>query len=170
MKTALLVLMFAAAGWTQNADDQCCKCDQSFRSGRGAEVVCLTPKEMHSRVEHLEPLRPSGLGKGVNLTGRIVLQVRFGADGKVECARAKSGHPIAISAAMEAIKKWIFRPPTPGGEPKAGCGSVTIKYRLRDRGSTTELGAVQGRIPQFATFAGTSQGGYGYDGSTGLRI
>ena len=77
----------------------CCKCEDPGRSG---EVICLNDKEMRDRVDHIEPLKPSGLDKGLKLAGIVVVEIRFEASGKVACVRAESGHPIAISAAMEA--------------------------------------------------------------------
>ena len=102
-------------------------------------MICLHAKQMRSHVDHIEPLQPSGLGNGLNLAGTVVLEIQFGADGKVGCSRARSGHPIAISAAMNAIPKWTFKPLILDDVAKGGCGRITIKYRLRDQGSTTEL-------------------------------
>jgi hypothetical protein len=94
---------------------------------------------MRGHVDHVEPLNPSGLDKGLNLSGSVVMEMRYGIDGKVACARAKSGHPIAIAATMDAIRKWTFKPVLSHGTEKGGCGTITIKYRLRDQGSSTEL-------------------------------
>jgi len=139
MKAAFVaLLLIAGAGLAQPGPDACCKCEHTG-PGQTGDVVCLSAKEMRSHVDHIEPLQPSGLGKGLNLAGTVVVEIRFGADGKVQCSRAKSGHPIAISAAMEAIPKWTFKPVVSSGAPKAGCGRLTIKYKLRDQGSSTEL-------------------------------
>jgi len=84
------------------------------------------------------PLPPS-LDKGLKLAGIVVMEMRFGPSGRVACARVKSGHPIAVSPAMEAVRKWTFKPVVSNGVAKAGCGRMTIKYRLRDQGSSTKL-------------------------------
>jgi hypothetical protein len=139
MNAAFMILLLAAgAGWAQPSSDACCKCDPGS-SDQSGDVICLTAKEMRGHVDHIELLQPSGLGKGLNLAGTVVVEVRFGPDGKVACSRARSGHPIAISAAMEALPKWTFKPVASTGAPKAGCGRLTIKYRLRDQGSTTKI-------------------------------
>lgn len=114
----------------------CCTCGNS---GRSDDVVCLSTKEMRDHADHIQPLKLSGLDRDLNLAGIVVIEVRFDISGKVACARAKSGHPIAVSAAMEAVPKWTFKPLVTNGVPKAGCGRITIKYRLRDQGSSTEL-------------------------------
>lgn len=135
-----LITMLVATGscWPQTGSEACCKCDPR-PSAVLNDVICLGTKQMRGQVDHVEPLKPSGLGKALNLSGTVLVEIRFDADGKVVCSRAKSGHPIAIAAAMEAIPKWTFKPLTSNGVAKAGCGRLTIKYRLRDRGSSTEL-------------------------------
>ncbi len=120
----------------QSPSVPCCNCEASERS---QGMVCLNAKEMHDHVDHMEPLKPSGLDKGLNLAGIVVVEMRFDARGNVACARAKSGHPIAIAAAMVAVQKWTFKPVVSGGVAQGGCGPITIKYRLRDRGSSTKL-------------------------------
>ena len=132
-----ILLLIAGGGAGQNGDS-CCKCEIHSAS-ESSGVVCLTEKEMRSHVDHIEPLQPSGLGTGLNLSGTVVMEIRFDPDGKVACARATSGHPIAISAATQAIPKWTFKSIVSNGVRKTGCGRITIRYHLRDRGSSTEL-------------------------------
>lgn len=114
-------------------------CNNCETSAHAVDLACLNAKEMRDHVDHVEPLKPSVLDKGLNLAGTVVVEVRFDASGKVACARAKSGHPIAISAAMEAVQKWTFKPLVSSGVAKGGCGLIRIKYRLRDQGSSTKL-------------------------------
>lgn len=136
-KASFIVLL---AGWlaAQSPSTPCCYCDASVPR-QPDDVICLTAKEMRERVVHLEPLKPSELDKGLNLRGVVGLEVHFDPSGKVACARAKSGHPIAIAAAMKAVRKWTFRPLVLKGAEKGGCGPITIRYRLRNQGSSTEL-------------------------------
>src|SRR5260370_15206813 len=99
MTTAVTILLLAAgAGWAQARSGRCCECDGHTSSDQ-TDVVCLSSKEMRDHVDHIEPLQPSGLGKDLNLAGTVVVEFRFVPDGKVACARARSVHPIAISAA-----------------------------------------------------------------------
>jgi TonB family protein len=136
-RASFIVLLI---GWlsAQSPSAPCCTCDTSGPE-RPDDVVCLNAKEMRGRVDHVEPLKPSGLDKGLNLRGTVALEIRFDASGKLACARAKSGHPIAIAAAMDAVRRWTFRPLMSNGAAKGGCGPITIKYRLREKGSSTEL-------------------------------
>lgn len=138
MRVFAILLLISGVGVAQDGDT-CCKCEAHSPSEHSGGAICLTDREMRSHVDHIEPLQPSGLGTGLNLSGTVVMEIRLDPNGKVACARAKSGHPIAISAAMQAIPKWTFKPVLSNGVRKAGCGRITIKYSLRDRGSSTEL-------------------------------
>ena len=138
-KVLVTLLLAAGACWSQTRPVTCCKCDPRASAVQPRDVICLGAKRMRGQVDHIEPLKLSGLGKGLNLSGTVLVEVRFDGDGRVVCSRAKSGHPIAIAAVIEAIPKWRFKPLTPNGVAKAGCGRITIKYRLGDRGSSTEL-------------------------------
>jgi outer membrane biosynthesis protein TonB len=131
----VILLLVASASWTQTGTESCCSCS----TGRSNDAICLSAKEMRAHVDHIEQLRPSGLGQNINLAGTVIVEIRFGPDGKVACARAKSGHPIAIAAAMKAVPKWTFKPPVFKGSARPGCGQITIKYHLRDLDSSTEI-------------------------------
>ena len=140
MRAPFIVLLVAVAmGASQRGPAPCCKCDGVVSSARPNDAVCLNSREMRDQIEHVEPLKPSGLGRGLNLAGTVVVELRFDPDGKVACFRALGGRPIAVAAAMEAVRKWTFKPLMANGVARAGCGRLTIKYRLRDQGSSTEL-------------------------------
>jgi hypothetical protein len=133
----LFALLFAAAFvCAQERSIPCCNCDPTSRP---ADAICLRPDQIRDRVRHIEPLRPSGLDKGLKLVGTLVVEVRIDADGKVECANAIEGNPIAISAAMLALPKWTFKTFVKNGPPRPACGRLKIRYRLSDKASSTKL-------------------------------
>jgi hypothetical protein len=131
-----LVLSLVIFG-SKLGSDFCCKCEQSPE--QSSAIICLSKKEMRAQVNHIEPLQLSGLDRHINIFGDVEIEVRFGPEGKVECVRTISGHPIAKSATVVSIKKWTFKPLILNGMPKSGCGRITIKYHLREKGSSTEL-------------------------------
>jgi hypothetical protein len=134
--TIIVVLFLSSFAFAQEHAVPCCNCE----SGSGsAEAVCMAADPIRKHVDHIEPLRPSGLDKNLNLTGLLVVEVRFGTDGKVECTRVVSGNPIATAPAMQALPKWTFKPLVSGGAPQRGCGQLTIHYHLSDKGSSTKL-------------------------------
>ncbi len=135
-RVAFVVPLLVNAILAEAASAPCCDCGSPERPN---DVICLNAEQMRNQVDHIEPLKSSGLDKGLNLSGIVVVEMRFDSAGKVSCAQAKSGHPIAIAAAMAAVPKWTFKPVVSAGAAKGGCGTVRIKYRLRERGSSTKL-------------------------------
>ena len=63
----------------------------------------------------------------------------FDAAGNVSRAQWLCGHPLVIGVALNAVKKWTFKPVVKKGMKRGGCGIVTIKYDFRNRGASTEL-------------------------------
>ncbi len=134
---ALIVLIFGAPfAVAQEQEASCCNDNPG---GGSAEVVRMTTDQIRRYVDHIEPLRPSGLDRNLRLSGILVVEVRFGTDGKVECVRATSGTPIAIAAAVEALPQWTFKPFVSDGIARRACGKITIAYRFSNKSSSTKL-------------------------------
>ena len=115
----------------------CCTCEKVANSD---SVIRLTAKEMRDHVDHLEPLKAPGFGAtGIRGNGIVRLEIWFDPAGNVSRRRAICGHPIPLSAAMRAVRKWTFKPVVRKGVKRGGCGIVTIKFRFRDREASTEL-------------------------------
>jgi protein TonB len=64
----------------------------------------------------------------------VRLALRIGADGRVEGAQvaASSGFPRLDQAALEAARRWRFRPATQGGVPVAATLPTAVHFRLTD--------------------------------------
>ncbi len=114
----------------------CCHCDAIPQS---SDVVCLSTDQISRRVRHIEPLHATGLDKDLNLAGTVVIEVKIGASGQIECAHAVQGNPIAVSAAMRALPKWTFSPSTKDETSRSSCGRLRIRFRLSTHHSSTKL-------------------------------
>ncbi len=66
--------------------------------------------------------------------GVVRLSLRVGIDGQVEAAEVSvsSGFPRLDSAAVEAARRWRFRPATQGGLPVAATLPTAVHFRLTD--------------------------------------
>ena len=66
--------------------------------------------------------------------GVVRLALRVGSDGRVEAAEvsASSGFPRLDQAALEAARRWRFRPATQGGLPVAATLPTAVHFRLTD--------------------------------------
>jgi len=95
----------------------------------GAELVDIAEYDLDIYEENPED---HDHHKDLNLAGIVVMEIRFEPNGTVACARAKSGHPVAIAAAMEAVRRWTFKPLVSNGVAKGACGSITISAYSQD--------------------------------------
>jgi protein TonB len=66
--------------------------------------------------------------------GVVRLALRVGIDGQVEAAEVavSSGFPRLDAAAVEAARRWRFRPATQGGLPVAATLPTAVHFRLTD--------------------------------------
>ena len=105
-----------------------CVAGQEYLRDSRRRPVWLNSHELMERVLEKQPIaRPSLLGKS-GLQGDVTVQVLINVSGKVECVRAVKGHPLAISAAVECVSKWVFKPHTLNGHRKSVLGILRIPY------------------------------------------
>ena len=67
-------------------------------------------------VEHAPPAYPP-LAIAARVQGAVVLDLTIGKDGYVEDLKVVSGHPLLVKNAIEAVKRWTYKPFVIKGEP-----------------------------------------------------
>ena len=89
--------------------------------GSTAGVAIVSPTSMFAQQEiktdeltrkpktKVSPVYPE-LAKRMSITGTVRLSVVVSANGQVKNTKAIGGHPILVSAAMDAMKQWRFEP------------------------------------------------------------
>lgn len=77
----------------------------------GEQDVPLTASEevLSHLTNRVEPMYPP-LAKIARIRGSVLVRLIIGADGKVRGARALSGHPLLVEAALDAVRQWSFTP------------------------------------------------------------
>lgn len=96
--------------------------------------------DMHKHIRSVAPLDPpASAGKGLHLDGVTTLHVAFGESGRVECVTVVRGQSAAAQAIAKSVKDWTFKPYKDRGKLRAAAGDLTIKYHLRDQGSTASV-------------------------------
>jgi hypothetical protein len=102
-----------------------CRDHQSlWRDARG-EPVRLSSKELKNRRISCET--PKLLGQWCG-KGQMMFQVVINAEGKIECAEAITKfHPWIKPHAMDALKKWTFKPVEVDGKPIAALG-IAVRF------------------------------------------
>ncbi len=62
------------------------------------------------------------------LLGKVHLRVVIGPDGSVKDVSALSGNPALAEAAVKAVRRWKYRPPTMNGQAVEAETTVTINF------------------------------------------
>jgi protein TonB len=70
------------------------------------------------------------LARQAHVTGSVLLEAEISKDGSVEDLRVISGHPLLLSAAIEAVKQWRYKPYMVGGERVPVSTQVEISFSL----------------------------------------
>ena len=99
------------------------QCGETSNFAPDKQVTRLKPREMN---QHVVTCKTPRLPGNVDATGTVVIEVAVNAAGDVECLRAISGHPIIRGAAVEAAKRWKFKPLIVGRAAKPYSGFIAV--------------------------------------------
>jgi protein TonB len=101
-----------------------------------APVDTSHPLRLPSKVlqgKALERHKPDypALARQIRLEGSVSVEVVIGPDGRVEAARAVNGHPLLISAAVQAAALWRFQPTLLNEVPVRVTGVIVFNFSLQ---------------------------------------
>ena len=90
-----------------------------------------TSPEPLGSLDNKQPRYPE-LARKRGQQGQVTLLVRVNAEGGVQNAiiQTGSGYSLLDKSALDAVKKWRFRPARLNGLPVAGSALVTVEFRL----------------------------------------
>jgi TonB family protein len=80
-------------------------------------------------VKRIEPVYPP-MAKAARLQGKVLLKVTISKGGAVTDVTAVSGHPMLIPSAVEAVKKWQYKPFLVDGQPVAVKTEIELPFSL----------------------------------------
>jgi protein TonB len=80
-------------------------------------------------IQKIEPKYPP-LALSARIWGQVVLQAIIGKDGEIKELSLVSGHPMLAPAAMEAVRRWRYRPYLLNGEPVEVDTTVTVTFQI----------------------------------------
>jgi protein TonB len=78
----------------------------------------------------VDPAYPA-LARQAGIQGAVDLSVIIGGDGNLVHIQVKSGHPLLIPAAIEAVKQWRYQPTLLNGEPVEVLTDVEVPFTLQ---------------------------------------
>ena len=101
-------------------------------------------KGVRTRPRYLEAMRPPypKRAREMGWEGTVVLRVEVNTDGTVGAASVHrtSGYLTLDEAALTAVKRWRFAPPTDGAFSFATVVDVPVRFDLREQGDPREEG------------------------------
>lgn len=71
------------------------------------------------------------LARQARISGSVSVEVMITPDGRVEAARAINGHPLLVTAAVEAAHDWRFAPTLLNGTPVRVSGVIVFNFTLQ---------------------------------------
>jgi|SRR5262245_44379973 len=101
-----------------------CRDHQSLWRDAEGKPYRMKGRELEKRRIHCEAPKLPGQWCG---RGKIIYQVVINEEGKVECAEALTEfHPWVKPNALDALKKWTFKPVEVDGKPIAVLGIAVV--------------------------------------------
>jgi TonB family protein len=80
-------------------------------------------------LKRVDPIYPKA-AQTHKVRGQVVLAARIGASGQVEAVHTVSGDPLLASAAMDAVRQWVYEPSPPNGEPQPSNETIIVNFSL----------------------------------------
>jgi TonB family protein len=68
--------------------------------------------------------------KRLRIEGSVEVEATISAEGAVESVSTLRGNPMLVRPAVEAVKKWKFRPFTSEGKPVRAISTFTIDFKM----------------------------------------
>jgi periplasmic protein TonB len=80
-------------------------------------------------IHKVEPQYPA-LARSARIQGQVVLAAIISKSGEIQNLVLVSGHPLLAPTAIEAVKKWRYRPYLLNGEPVEVETTITVNFEL----------------------------------------
>jgi protein TonB len=80
-------------------------------------------------ISRVQPAYPA-LAIQARIQGNVVLHAIIGRDGQVSELQVLSGHPLLVSAAVEAVRQWRYSPTLLNGQAVEVETTITVSFVL----------------------------------------
>jgi protein TonB len=81
------------------------------------------------KLKHINPAYPD-IAKQARVQGVVILECTISPQGRVTDVKVLRGIPLLDSAAIEAVKQWVYSPTLLNGVPVPVIMTVTVNFRL----------------------------------------
>jgi protein TonB len=84
-------------------------------------------------IHQIDPQYPL-LARQAHVEGSVVLRAIIDRDGKVQNLVLVSGNPLLVQAAMDAVRRWVYKPTYLNGNPVEVLTEVSLNFHLTSSG------------------------------------
>ena len=81
---------------------------------------------LQSQVEPVYPM----IARRARVQGRVTLRAVISAQGTIESLQVIDGHPMLVSAALDAVKQWRYKPYMLSGQPVEVETTVFVNFHI----------------------------------------
>ncbi len=97
--------------------------DKIIRIRRGGLV------QQAQAIDQPLPVYPP-LARQARIQGTVRLEGIISREGRIISLKVISGHPLLIAAAIEAVKRWVYKPTTLNGDPVEVIAPIDVHFTL----------------------------------------
>ncbi len=110
---------FPVEGWER-------KLEEFWMGGVRVDADTQQQKLIHSA----RPVYPD-VARQAGIEGTVRMKAIIAKDGSVQALKVISGEPVLANAAVEAVRKWRYRPTVMEGKPVTVVTTVTVEFQLK---------------------------------------
>jgi len=89
----------------------------------------VTQIRMATPIHKVDPVYPA-LARQARVSGTVELLGVLGTDGRIHELRVLRGHPLLITAALDAVRQWVFEPTLLNGQAVEVAAPITVNFVL----------------------------------------
>lgn len=90
----------------------------------------VTQLQMATPLQKVDPIYPS-IARAARVSGTVELLGVLGTDGRIHELKVLRGHPLLITAALEAVRQWVFAPTILNGQAVEVAAPITVNFILK---------------------------------------
>jgi periplasmic protein TonB len=80
-------------------------------------------------ITKIAPVYPP-LAKQARIQGHVILSAVISKEGTIQDLKVNSGHPLLVQAAMDAVRRWQYKPTMLNGEPVEVSTEIDVNFTL----------------------------------------
>lgn len=116
-------LPFDLANWS-------CATEYLIHGGRSDPLAYRDSEQILKSVASFRALQIPCCYSKLNIAGEVRIEVVIDRDGRLQCARAVAGNPLAMQSAIQSLPAWRFRPYRMRGRRATVIGFIALPFHF----------------------------------------